>query len=84
MVDTQQLPTCPMAKACRGMTDRRHAGFWMFIPGLILILVGLGIVLFPQILVWLVALLFVAMGIGMLTMAGFMRGMGKRMSHAGR
>jgi hypothetical protein len=53
----------------------------MILPGLLFIALGVVIILYPKILLWLVAIMLIAMGAGMLMMANFMRGIGKRMEH---
>ena len=79
MEQTIPMPTCPMAKTCKGMMDKPRSGFLMFIPGLILIVLGVSIIMYPQILVWFVAIALIVMGIAMLMMVNFMRNIGKRM-----
>lgn len=81
MEEKVSMPTCPMAATCKGMMEKRHSGFWMILPGLLFIALGVAIVLYPKILVWLVAIALFAMGVGMLMMANFMRGVGKRIEH---
>jgi len=81
MAETTPLPMCPMASMCKGMTAKSGFRFWMLLPGLILIALGVAIVVFPQILAWLVAIVLIGMGLGMLMMMNFMRDMGKRLHH---
>ena len=71
---------CPMAEACKGMMEKPGSGLWMMVPGILFIALGVIIILFPQILAWLIAIALVFMGIAMLMMTRFMRGMGKRIS----
>ena len=71
------MSTCPMAGACKRMIDKPGSGFWMIIPGLIFIILGVSIILYPQILAWFVAIALIAMGVAMMMMANFMRGFGK-------
>jgi Flp pilus assembly protein TadB len=78
MEEKISMSTCPMAKACRGMTEKPRASLWMIVPGLIFLALGIAIILYPQILVWLVAIVLIAMGLAMLMMVNFMRGFGKR------
>lgn len=80
MAEITAMPTCPMAETCKGMMEKPGSGFWMIVPGLIFVALGVGIILYPKILVWLVAIALIAMGIAMLFMANFMRGIGKRVS----
>lgn len=78
MADTAPMPTCPMAETCKGMMEKPGSGFWMIIPGLVFIILGVSIILYPQILVWLVAIALVVIGVAMLVMVNFMRNIGKR------
>jgi len=78
MVEITPMPMCPMAETCKGMMEKPGSRFWMFTPGLIFIILGLTIVVFPQVLVWLVALALIVMGFAMLMMVNFMRNIGKR------
>jgi uncharacterized membrane protein HdeD (DUF308 family) len=78
MVETTPMSMCPMAEACKGMIEKPGSGLWMMIPGILFIALGVLIILYPQILAWLVAIVLVVMGIAMLTMTRFMRGIGKR------
>jgi hypothetical protein len=48
------------------------------IPGVLFIALGVLIILYPQILAWFVAIALVVVGIAMLKMTKFMRGIGKR------
>ncbi len=79
MEQTIPMPTCPMAETCKGMMDKPRSGFLMLIPGLILIVLGVSIIMYPQILVWFVAIALIVMGIAMILMVKFMRNIGKRM-----
>jgi uncharacterized membrane protein HdeD (DUF308 family) len=81
MSETNPMPMCPMAKACRGMTEKPFAGLILLIPGVVLIVLAVLIVIEPKILVWLVAALFVLLGVMMLTMANFIRKLGAGMHH---
>ena len=69
---------CPMAKTCKGMMEKPGSGMWMMIPGVLFIALGVLIILYPQILAWFVAIALVVVGIAMLMMTKFMRGIGKR------
>lgn len=82
MTETAPMQTCPMAKTCRRMTEKPGFGFWMIIPGLVFIILGVAIIIYPQILVWLVAIALIVMGATMLMMVGFMRNFGKRFRHS--
>lgn len=78
MTQATPMPTCPMAETCKGMMEKPGSSFWMIIPGLMFIVLGVLIILYPQILAWLVAIALIAMGVAMLMMVNFMRGIGRR------
>ena len=78
MVDTTAMPMCPMAKTCKGMMEKPHSGFMFMLPGILFIILGVTIIMQPQILVWLVAIALIVMGIAMLMMANFMRKIGQQ------
>jgi uncharacterized membrane protein HdeD (DUF308 family) len=78
MAQPTAMPICPMAETCKGMMEKPTSGFMLIIPGLILIALGVAVVLEPRILVWLVAIVLVAMGAFMLVLAMFMRKVGMR------
>jgi hypothetical protein len=48
----------------------------MFIPGVVFIILGVAVVLFPQILVWLAAIALIVVGAALLMMVNFMRNIG--------
>lgn len=50
----------------------------MIIPGLVFIALAVAIILYPRILVWLVAIALIAMGLAVLPMVNFIRNIGKR------
>jgi uncharacterized membrane protein HdeD (DUF308 family) len=78
MIETKPMPMCPMDEACKGMMEKPGSGMWMMIPGVLFIALGVLIILYPQILAWFVAIALVVVGIAMLKMTKFMRGIGKR------
>ena len=78
MTEATPMPTCPMAETCKGMIENPSSNLWMIIPGLVFIVLGVTIILYPQILAWLVAVALIVMGVSMLVMVNFMRGIGKR------
>ena len=78
MADRVAMPTCPMAKVCQGMMEKRGFGVWMIVPGLMFIVLGVAIIFYPKILVWLVAAALIVMGLGMLMMLNVMRNFGNR------
>jgi uncharacterized membrane protein HdeD (DUF308 family) len=60
------------------MMEKPGSSFWMIIPGVVFIALGVAIIVFPQILVWLVAIALIVIGGAMLMMVNFMRNIGKR------
>lgn len=78
MAETGRMSMCPMSCACKDMMDKPGSGVWMLIPGLLFIVLGVLIILYPQILAWFIAIALIVMGIGMLMMVNFMRGIGKQ------
>jgi len=78
MEEKMSMSTCPMARVCMGMTEKPGTSLWMIVPGLIFIALGIAIILYPQILVWLVAIALIVMGLAMLMMVNFKRSFGKR------
>ncbi len=83
MSEPTAMPMCPMAATCKGMMENRKSGFLMIVPGLIFIFLGLVIIMYPQILVWLVAIALIAVGLAMLMMVNFMRRFGKPVQRTG-
>ncbi len=78
MMETTPVSMCPMAEICKSMMEKPGSGLWMMVPGILFIALGVLLILYPQILAWLIAIVLVAMGIAMLMMTKFMRGTGKR------
>jgi uncharacterized membrane protein HdeD (DUF308 family) len=78
MVETTPMSMCPMAETCKGMMEKPGSGWWMMTPGILFIALGVLIIIYPQILAWLIAIALVVMGIAMLMMTKFMRGIRKR------
>lgn len=83
MAQTDPMPMCPMASACRGMMERPFSGLVMALPGVAFIALGLLIVVWPSVLPWLAAAACVLTGAVMLLMANFMRGAGVRLRGTG-
>ena len=81
MTQATSMPTCPMAETCKGMMQKPGSSFWMVFPGLMFIVLGVLIILYPQILAWFVAIALIVMGVAMLVMVNFMRGIGKRVQN---
>ena len=84
MAETAPIATCPMAETCKGMMDKPGSGLWMIIPGVVFIILGVTIIIYPQVLVWLVAIALIVMGVAMLMMVNFMRNVGKRLRNMHR
>ncbi len=78
MAETSTTAICPMAKTCKGMVENPKSRYMMILPGLIFIVLGLVIIMYPQTLVWLVAIALIVMGLAMLMMVNFMRKIGGR------
>ena len=78
MAETTPMPMCPMAGTCKGMIDKPGSGLWMMIPGILFIALGVLVILYPPILAWLIAIALIVIGVAMLVMINFMRGIGKR------
>jgi len=76
MTEITSKPTCPMSAMCRGMASKPYSGMGMMVPGLILIGFGVLILFQPQILAWLIAIMMIMMGVGLLFMASMMRRFG--------
>jgi uncharacterized membrane protein HdeD (DUF308 family) len=81
MTEKTPMSTCPMAETCKGMMEKPASSFWMIIPGLMFVVLGVIIILYPQILAWLVATALIVMGVAMLMMVNFMRRIGKRVQN---
>ncbi len=81
---SSQTPTpmqmCPMAETCGAMMSKPFSGAAFFLPGLILIALGILVIIYPLILAWLVAAALVLFGIIMLVMATFIRKIGSRLA----
>lgn len=73
------MPACPMAEACKRMTEGKATSVWTIVPGVIFIALGVAIILHPKILAWLAATALIVTGLAMLMMVSVMRGFGKRM-----
>ena len=76
MTEITSKPTCPMSAMCKVMAGKPFSGVGMMIPGLVLIGIGVLILFQPQILAWLIAILMIMMGVGLLFMANMMRRFG--------
>ena len=76
MPEIKSGPNCPMSAMCKGMAGKPYSGIGGMIPGLVLIGIGILVLLKPQILAWLIAILMIMMGVGLLFMANMMRRFG--------
>jgi hypothetical protein len=65
--------SCPMSAMFRRTSGKRGFGLLAMIPGLLLVLVGVAIILEPQILVWLLAAASIVAGLMLLVAAKFLR-----------
>jgi uncharacterized membrane protein HdeD (DUF308 family) len=74
---------CPMASMCSGFLEKGTSRFLLMLPGVLLILLGVAILVQPQVLVWLVAGAAVLLGIAMLLMAHIMYRFGAKARGAG-
>ena len=72
------MPACPMSEMCKGMMEKPGSAFWMVIPAIVFIALGVTVVFYPKILIWLVAIALIFMGFAMLMMMNAMRRMGRR------
>jgi len=73
MTEVTSRTTCPMSAMCRGMFGKPFSRISVMIPGLVLIGIGVLVLFQPQILAWLIAILMIMMGVGLLFMASMMR-----------
>jgi uncharacterized membrane protein HdeD (DUF308 family) len=83
MAQVAPASMCPMAETCKGMMERPLSGLMMVVPGLVFMVLGVLIVVWPSVLPWLVAAGCIVAGTAMLMMANFMRGIGARLRNAG-
>ncbi len=79
---TESMPMCPMAETCKGIMGKPFSGMLQMLPGLVLVAIGVLIVIWPVILLWLVAAACVLSGVAMLVMATFLRRIGSRLNGA--
>ena len=78
MAETTSRYSCPMSDMCKGMGGQPGSGMVVILPGFVLIGVGLLVLFQPQILAWLIAILMIMMGVGLLFMASMLRKFGTR------
>lgn len=50
MVETTPMPVCPMAETCKGIMEKPGSGFWMVVPGFLLVALGILIIFYPKLL----------------------------------
>ena len=67
-----------MGAMCKNMAGRPFSRISMMIPGLVLIGFGILVLYQPQILAWIIAIVMIMMGVGLLFMANMMRRYGAR------
>ncbi len=81
---SSQTPTpmqmCPMAETCQAMMSKPFSAVALVLPGLIFIALGILVVVYPLVLVWLVAAALVLFGIIMLIIATLIRKIGSRLA----
>ncbi len=81
---SSQTPTpmqmCPMAETCGAMMSKPFLSTALVLPGLIFIALGILVVVYPLVLVWLVAAALVLFGIIMLIIATLIRKIGSRLA----
>ena len=78
MTEATLKPACPMSAMCKGMVGKPTSGMVMMIPGMVLIGAGVLVLFQPQILAWLIAILMIVMGAGVLFLGNMMRKFGAR------
>jgi hypothetical protein len=72
-----------MASMCGGIFEKGTSRLLLMLPGVVLILLGVAVLIQPQVLVWLVASTAVLLGVAMLLMAHFMYRLGAKLRGAG-
>ena len=82
MAQVAPMPMCPMAETCKGMMERPLFGLAMVIPGVLFVVLGVSIFIWPFVLPWLGAIACIVAGGAMLLMAYFMRRVGARLGSA--
>ena len=76
MADATPMTMCPMAKTCQGMMEKPRLGLIFIVPGIVFVILGVAVLIEPQILVWLVAIALIVMGFAMIVLASFIRKIG--------
>jgi hypothetical protein len=67
------MESCPMSAMFKKTFGKRGSSLLTFLPGLLLVLVGVAIILEPQILVWLMAAVAIFAGLMLAAAATFFR-----------
>ena len=67
------MASCPMSAMFKRSAGKRSFGLLAVLPGLLLVLVGVAIILEPQILVWLIAATSIVAGLMLVAAASFFR-----------
>jgi uncharacterized membrane protein len=78
MTESRSTPMCPMAAACKGMMDKPMSGLVLVIPALTFVILGVAVLIAPQILAWLVGIALIVIGVAMLVFGRFMRKFAER------
>jgi len=78
MTESTSTPTCPMAAACKGMMDKPMSGLVLVIPALVFVILGVAVLIAPQVLAWLVGIALIVMGVAILVFGRFMQKLAKR------
>jgi len=78
MIESNSTATCPMANACKGMMDKPMVGPVLVIPALVFVILGVVVLIKPQILAWIVGIVLIVMGIAMLVLGRIMRKFAER------
>jgi len=78
MTESISTPMCPMAKTCKGMMDKPISGLALVIPALLFVIIGVAVLIAPQILAWLVGITLIVMGVAILVFGRFMRKFAER------
>jgi len=75
-MESARMPTCPMRETCGRMMNKPFSGMMLTAPGIVFIILGITVLIEPRILAWLIALIFIVMGAGMLMVGRFIRDVG--------
>ncbi len=78
MIESNSTATCPMANACKGMMNKPMSRLVLVIPALVFVILGVAVLIEPQILAWIVGIVLIILGIAMLVFGRFMRRFAER------